>query len=143
MEISPSGAIIFISQLYDASISDKEILARSGLLDPRFREEGDSCMADRGFTIADDLKALNVELNVSAFMSGRDQLTKAEVKENQSIASLRIDVERATRRIKTFKLIKNEVPPAFHGSIYQLWTVTCLLCNFLPPFIQKGYSEDE
>ena len=50
----------------------------------RFWEEGDSCMADRGFTIADDLKALHVELNTPAFLSGRDQLTKAEVKESQS-----------------------------------------------------------
>ena len=40
--ISPSGAIIFISQLYDGTISDKEIVARSGILDPRFCE-GDSC----------------------------------------------------------------------------------------------------
>ena len=118
-------------------------MARSGILDPRFWEEGDSCMADWEFTIADDLKPLNVELNIPAFLSGRDQVTKAEVKGSQSIASLRIHVERAIRRIKTFKLIRNEIPLAFHGSINQLWTVTCLLCNFLPPLIQKGYSEDE
>ena len=84
MSISPSGAIIFISQLYDGSISDKEIVARNGILDPRFWEEGASRMADREFTIADDLKALNVELNIPAFLSGRDQLTKAEIKESQS-----------------------------------------------------------
>ena len=34
--ISPSGAIIFISQLYDGSISDKKIVGKSGILDPRF-----------------------------------------------------------------------------------------------------------
>ena len=102
MGISPSGAIIFISQLYDGSISHKEIVARSGLLDPRFWEEGDSCMADREFTIADDLKAFNAELNLPAFLSGRDQLTKAEVKEGQSMASVRIHEERAIRRIETF-----------------------------------------
>ena len=73
-----------------------------------------------GFTIADDLKALNVELNIPAFISGTDQLTKAEVKESQSIASVRIHVERAMRRIKTLKLIINEIPLAFHGSINQL-----------------------
>ena len=41
-------------------------------------------MADMGFTIADDLKALNIELNIPAFLSGRDRLTKADVKECQS-----------------------------------------------------------
>ena len=70
-------------------------MARSGILDPRFWGEGDSCMADWGFTIVDDLKALNVELNIPAFLSGRDQLMKAEVKESQLIASLLIPVERA------------------------------------------------
>ena len=58
-------------------------MARSGILDPRFWE-GNSCMANRDFTIADDLKALNVELNIPAFLSGKDQLTKAEIKESQS-----------------------------------------------------------
>ena len=58
--ISPSGAIIFISQLYDSSISDEVIVVRTGKLDPRFWEKGDSCMTDRGFTIADDFKALNI-----------------------------------------------------------------------------------
>ena len=143
MCVSPSGAIIFISQLYDGSISDKEIVARSGILDPRFWEEGDSCMADRGFTIADDLKPLNVDLNIPAFLSGRDQLTKAEVKEGQSMASVRIHEERAIRRIETFILTRNEIPLSFHGPTNQLWKVTCLLCNFLPLLIQKGYSEDE
>ena len=42
MGISPSGAIIFINKLYDGTISDKEIVARSGILDLRFCE-GDSC----------------------------------------------------------------------------------------------------
>ena len=82
MGVSVSRAIIFISQLCESSISDNEIVARIGILDPRFWEEGDSCLVDRGFTIADDLKALNVELNIPAFLSGRDQLTKAEVKES-------------------------------------------------------------
>ena len=36
-------------------------------------------MVDRGFTTADQLKALNVELNIPAFLSGTDQLTQVEV----------------------------------------------------------------
>ena len=46
-------------------------------------------------------------------------------------------VERAIQRIKTVKLIKNKIPLAFHGLINQSWTVTGILCNFLPPLIQK------
>ena len=101
---------------------------------------GDSLMADRGFTIRDDLKPLQVHLNIPAFWSGRDQLTEDEVKESQGIASVRIHVERAIQRIKKFRQIRNEIPLVLHGSINQIWTVTCLLCNFLPPLIQKDYS---
>ena len=42
---------------YDGSISDKKTVTRSGIMGQWFWEDGDSCMADRGFTIADDLKA--------------------------------------------------------------------------------------
>ena len=52
--ISPSGAITFISQLHRGSMSDREIVERSGILDLPFTE-GDSVMADKGFTISDIL----------------------------------------------------------------------------------------
>ena len=57
-------------------------------------------MAGRGFGIQDLLTPLKVKLNIPAFLAGRSQLTKAEVKESQSIASARIHVERAIQRIK-------------------------------------------
>ena len=143
VETSPSEAIIFIDQLYDDSTSDKEVVGRGVILDPRFWEEGDLYMADLGFTIADDFIALNVELNIPEFLSDRDQLTKANVKESKSIASDLIHVERAIGRIKTFRLIRNEIPLAFYRSINQVWAVTCLLCYFLQPLIEKAYSENE
>ena len=48
--IALNGAITFISQLYTGSISDREIVTRSGFLDLNF-DEGDAVMADKGFTI--------------------------------------------------------------------------------------------
>ena len=94
-------------------------------------------MADRGFTIEDELKCLNVQLNIPAFLDAREQLTKGEVKESQSIASARIHVERGIQRLKKFRQLRNEIPLVLHGSINQIWTVACLLCNFLPPLIQE------
>ena len=96
-------------------------------------------MAHGGFITADDLKALNVKLNISAFLSGRDQLAKAEEEESLSIASVRIYFESTMRWTKTFSLIRNKIPLAFHGSIYQLRKVTCLLCKFLLSLIQKNF----
>ena len=43
-------------------------------------------MADRSFTIKDALKELKVELNIPAFLAGRDQLEEEKVIESQTIA---------------------------------------------------------
>ncbi|XP_073254897.1 uncharacterized protein [Porites lutea] len=64
--IAPSGAITFTSQLYTGSISDREIVERSGILDLPF-SEGDDIMADKGFTI-EDLLPLGVTLNIPPFL---------------------------------------------------------------------------
>ena len=141
--IAPSGVVTFISQLYDGSISDKEIVRRSGFLNEKLWLPNDSVMADRGFTIEEDLEPLNVSLNIPAFLGGRSQLTKAEVKESQSIASVRIHVERAISHVKKFRIIRNEIPLTFHGSINQIWTVCCMLCNFMTPLIQTVEPNDD
>ena len=67
-------------------------------------------MADRGFTIRDILKELNIELNIPPFMQGRQQLPQEEIQEGRTIASLRIHVERAIGRIKTFNICKSTIP---------------------------------
>ena len=111
--IAPSGGITFISQLYDGSISGKEIVQRSGILDKKFWQPNDSVMADRGFTIDEELKQLKVNLNIATFLGGRSQLTKVEVKESQTIASVRIHVGQTISRIKKFRIIRNKTPLTF------------------------------
>ena len=135
--IAPSGAITFISQLYEGCIPDKEIVKQSGLVDEMLWDEKDSIMADRGFTVADLFQPLKVDLNIPAFLEGRAQFSEHEVVESQTIASVRIHVERAIQRVKKFKQIRNEIPLTLHGTINQIWTVSCLLCNLMPPLIQK------
>ena len=95
-------------------------------------------MADRGFTIQDLLAPLNVTLNIPSFLAGKDQLSEDEALESQTIAAVRIHVERAIERIKRFRQIRNEIPLTLNGSINQIWTVTCLLCNFMPPLIKQS-----
>ena len=139
--IAPSGAVIFVSQLYDGSISDKEIVNRSEFLKKKLWSDGDSAMADRGFTIHDQVARVGVSLNIPAFLGGRDYLTKAEVKASQTIASVRIHVERAIQRIKTYSIIRNEIPLTLHGSINQIWTFICLLTN-LTPLIDESINKE-
>ena len=90
----------------------------------------DSVIAYRGSIKESDLKDLKVHLNIPSFLGGRAQLAAGEVKEGQTIASVRIQVERTIQKLQKFKVIRKGMP------LIQTWTVCCLLCNFLPPLIK-------
>ena len=94
--IAPSGAITFISELYTGNISDQEIVIQSGLLEQTF-ECGDSVMADKSLTI-EDLLLLGVSLNIPPFLGGNSQMSAEDVVKTQSIASVRIHIERAINK---------------------------------------------
>ena len=49
-------------------------------------------------------------LNIPSFLGGRAQLMAAEVKENQTIASVRIHIQHTTQRVEKFKVIRNKMP---------------------------------
>ena len=72
--VDPKGGVMFISQLYEGSISDKQIVERSGFLEVLRQKvitgeikKGDSIMADKGFDIQNDLKKLDLQLNIPLF----------------------------------------------------------------------------
>ena len=74
-EGTPKGSITFIGQLYTGSVSDKEMVERSGFLKLPF-EQGDSVMADKGFTI-EDVLSLGVSLNIPLYL---ECLTRCQLK---------------------------------------------------------------
>ena len=74
--ISPSGAITFVSELYDGSTSDVEIVKRCGILNKELWSRDDDVMADRGFTIKKQLEPLGITLSIPSFLAGKDQLSQ-------------------------------------------------------------------
>ena len=74
--IPPTGGISFLSDAFDGSISDKEIIIQSGLLP--LLSPGDLVIADRGFDIKDVLLPQKVNLNIPPFLKGRAKLTPQE-----------------------------------------------------------------
>ena len=52
--------------------------------------KNDSIMADLGFLIPDYLEKIGTSLIYQLFLNGCEQLTEAEIKESQAIASVRI-----------------------------------------------------
>ena len=106
----PNGAVWYVSPLYVGSVSDVELTRVSGFLTKLEDKPGISIMADREFTIKDLLQNLGIELNLPPFMEGRPQLPAQEVQEGRTIAHLRIQVERAIGRIKTFIILCGTLP---------------------------------
>lgn len=98
--ITPHGAVSFVSGLYTGAISDKEITRCCGILD--LIEEGDTVMADKGFDIEDLLRGKKASLNIPPFLESQTQFVSRDVQKTKEIASVRIHVERAIRRIKEY-----------------------------------------
>ena len=142
---TPNGAICYISPLYVGSISDVELTKVSGFLERLEDKPGISIMADRGFTIKDLLSKLKIDLNIPPFMEGRDQLPAQEISEGRRIASLRIHVERAIGRIKTFAICKGTIPLTMARLCNQLVCVCAFLSNFQPALVplEKIDSQDD
>ena len=101
-----------------------ELTRVSGFLQELEGKDGISVMVDRGFTIKDQLKEINVELNIPPFLDGRQQLPADEVKRGRQIASLRIHVERAIGRIKQFAILQGNFPLSM---VRQVNHIVCVL----------------
>ena len=84
----------------------------SGLIPKLPKNVGVSIMADRGFTVHDQLHDIGVELNIPPFLDGQKQLPPSKVQEGRTIASVRIHVERAIGQIKTLKILRSPLPSA-------------------------------
>ena len=117
--ISPTLAVCFVSQLYTGAISDREITERSGVLDLPY-DVGDCIMADKGFTISDLVEPKGLKLNIPPFLKDRGALNPTEIIETQEIASVRIHIERAIRRVKSFHILDGVIDATMYGTINQI-----------------------
>ena len=93
-------------------------------------------LADRGFTIAEDIAAHHARLYIPPGRRGSAQMCKKDLKKTKEIANLRIFVEQAIRRLKCFRLIKNELPITLVQHADDIITVCGALCNLMPPLVK-------
>lgn len=89
-------------------------------------------MADKGFTIQ-DLLPVGLSLNIPPFLGSSSQMPAEDVVKTQNIASLRIHVERAIKKIKNFHIWDGVLPLNLFGIVNQMWTVCAHLCNVQEP----------
>ena len=122
--VDPKGDIIYISQLYEGSISDKEIVKRSGFLEilrlkllMREIKNGDAVMADKGFDIQNILQKLGLRLNIPPFLKDKVGFEEDDVIKTQTIARHRIHVVRAICKIRRFRIFNSVIPVSMFGII--------------------------
>lgn len=137
--IAPHGQIMFISKGFGGRSSDKAIVEESGILN--YLLPGDEIMADRGFTIGDLLFPLKVKLNIPAFTKGKDQLSEEDVTETRRIATVRIHVERAIRRLKVFRILSQVVPVTSAKKLSDYLIVCAALVNLRSDLIKDDDDE--
>ncbi len=79
-------------------------------------------MADRGFTIRDQLDSLGIGLNIPPFLEGQKKLPPEKVEVRLHV---RIHAERAIGRMKNFTILKGVFPITMARIANQILTV-CL-----------------
>lgn len=146
----PCGSIIFISELFTGSISDKVITEQSGFYDllaslknHGYIIEGDAVMADKGFTIENELKKLGLALNIPPFSKSGSQMSTADNFKTHKISKHRVHIERLIAKIKTFQIVSNVVPTNLFQKINRIWTVCCCLTLFQDIFVSDKQTEGE
>lgn len=140
VSITPTGAFNFVSDLWGGNTSDRYITKESGFLDNI--KPGDEVMADRGFVIQNLLLERRATLNIPPFTRkcawGKGKrLNAMELKKTKNIARLRIHVERAIRRLKTFHMMSDTMPLNVKPVANQALKVCAFLCNLQKPLVRK------
>ena len=113
--------------------SDRHIVQNSGFLD--LIDPYDIVMADRGFTIQEDLLFRKASLLIPPSSSGKNQMCAENVLKTKKIANARIHVERAINRLKWFKIVSNTLPLTMVHLFDDILLVCSALCNLLPPLV--------
>ena len=142
--VTPYGAISFLSKLWGGRASDRCITMNSGLLD--LLESGDVVLADRGFTISDDLALHGAKLEIPAFTTGKKQLSLKEVEESKRLSKVRIHVERVVGLLKNkYTILQGKLPilvlahkdDSEYAFIDKILTVCAALTNLCPSIVPQ------
>lgn len=123
--MAPHGAITFMSGLYAVSMSDREIFNMTGIANRLTPDM--AIIVDKGFLVGN---LSPCKFYRPAFLSRNTQMSREDVMQTQSIACLRVHVERCIRRVKENKHFDIEIPLSVCESIEELFNVAFFLVNY-------------
>ena len=99
--IHNTGVFVFISSGFSGNASDRFTIEQSGILDKLI--PGQRILADKGYTARDLFARKKCFLTIPSFLSG-GRFSSKEALESRAIASVRIRVENAIRRLKFLQI---------------------------------------
>jgi hypothetical protein len=114
----------YVSRMHGGRASDKCITSDSEDLLQNLESSKSSVMVDRGFLISGILNDMGVKFHMSSFKGiERTQLTSSQNIRSENIFKVRIHVERAIQRIKTFHILVGEDKLSMKDIAIQIFTV--------------------
>ena len=105
------------------------------LIEHEYIKEGDAVMADKGFTIADELREIGLKLNIPPFSSCNQQMSNADNHATNKIAKHRIHIERLIAKVKRFRIVSYPIPTILFPKINKIWTVCSSMTLFQKLFV--------
>jgi len=122
-----TGVLIYVSNGFSGNASDRYTIEQSGILE--VLKPGQRILADKGYTARDLFAMKRCFLTIPSFLSG-NKFSEREALQSRTIASVRIRVENAIRRLKEFKIFTDCLSNRINKRIVDDMIVTaCALCN--------------
>ena len=134
---TPRGAVSFVSDCYGGSVSDRQIIEDSNILDNSMFDSGDSIMADRSIMVQDLFANQNVCVNTPTMLKGKSQLEPEEFIRDRRVASKRIHIERVIGPSKTFKILRIDLSNTKLQLANRIVNVCFRLTNFKNVIVDK------
>ena len=92
-------------------------------------------MANKGFTIRDELLLKFADLVMPPDKRGKLQMPGCDIEKTKNIANRRNVVEQAIGRVKKFKFLKNGISIACLHVLDEIVLICAAVCNMLPPLL--------
>ena len=131
-----TGVFTYISAGFSGNASDRFIVENSTFLDNLL--PGQRILADRGFTICDLLAKQRAFLTIPSFLRSSAKLSGQDGSQTRAIATVRIKVENAIKRLKDFKIFQQTQPNRTNKLVLDdMVIIACSLCNLQAPLIKS------
>ena len=129
-----TGVFIFVSPGFSGNSSDRFTIQHSGILDEL--KPGQRILADKGYNARDLFAQKRCFLTIPSFLSG-GRLSAQEGMQSRLIASARIRVENAIKRMKEYKVFSETLSNWINKRIVDdMVIIVCALCNLKQKLIK-------